>query len=45
MIEEVNEYYGGKKASELLIKKGWMSQKNRVLLYGYYTHSSMNKIN
>jgi hypothetical protein len=35
MIEDINDYYGGKKASCLVIKKGWMSQKNRTLCLSF----------
>ena len=35
MLENINDYYEGKKASCLVIKKGWMSNKNRTLLYKF----------
>lgn len=33
MIEDINDYYGGEKASGLVIKKSWMSQRNKSLFF------------
>lgn len=33
LIDKINEYYGGKKSNQLIIKKNWMSEKNRKLLF------------
>ena len=35
MINEINEYYDGKISNDIIIKKSWMSSKNREMIFNY----------
>jgi len=35
MINEINEYYDGKFSNDIIIKKSWMSSKNREIVLSY----------